>query len=190
MYLIAGLGNPTDQYKDTRHNVGFDVIDALADRYGIRMNRRRARALCGRGVIEGQEVLLIKPQTYMNLSGDAVSRLVRYHNLEPQTDLIVVSDDIHLEPGNIRIRQQGSAGGHNGLKDIIAKLHTDAFSRVRIGVGEVPEGGDQVGHVLSRFPKGDRERVDEAVKDAAEALTLMVRGETEDAMNHYNQKKY
>ncbi|MCC8142429.1 MAG: aminoacyl-tRNA hydrolase [Lachnospiraceae bacterium] len=190
MYLIAGLGNPSDKYKDTRHNVGFDVIDALADRYGIKLNRKRGRAVCGRGEIEGESVLLAKPQTYMNLSGDSISRLVRSNGLDPKKDLIVVLDDIHLDPGNIRIRQQGSAGGHNGMKDIIAKVHTDEILRVRIGVGEVPEGGDQVKHVLSRFSAGERLRVNEAIADAEAALALMVQGKTDEAMNRYNQKKY
>ncbi len=190
MYLIAGLGNPSEKYKNTRHNVGFDVIDAAAEKYDIKMNRKRGRAVCGRGEIGGQDVILAKPQTFMNLSGDSVSRLLRHYRLDPQRDLIVVSDDIHLEPGNIRIRQQGSAGGHNGLKDIIAKVHTDEFPRVRIGVGEVPEGGDQVEHVLSRFSQGERERVDEAVSDAVEALALLVSGKSGEAMNQYNRKKY
>ncbi len=190
MYLIVGLGNPTDKYKGTRHNVGFDVIDALADRYDIRMNRRKGRAICGHGEIEGQPVILAKPQTYMNLSGDSVARLVRAHGIDPKKDLIIVHDDIHLEPGNLRIRQQGSAGGHNGMKDIIEKVHTDEISRVRVGVGEVPEGGDQVRHVLSRFSKSERERVDEAARDAAGALALMVQGQTGEAMNRYNRKKY
>ncbi len=190
MYLIVGLGNPTEQYQGTRHNVGFDVLDALAERYDIRIDRRKSRALCGKGEIAGQPVLLAKPQTFMNRSGDAVSRLVRFQRLDPAQDLIVVSDDIHLAPGNLRIRKQGSAGGHNGLKDIIAKVHTDEFARVRVGVGAVPEGGDQIAHVLSRFSVAERERVDEAVADAVEAITRMVQGDIEGAMNQYNRKKY
>ncbi len=190
MYLIAGLGNPTEKYQDTRHNIGFDAIDALAGKYDIRMNRKRCRAVCGRGEIEGQQVVLAKPQTFMNLSGDSISRLVRHYGLDPKRDLIVVFDDIHLEPGNIRVRTQGSAGGHNGMKDIIAKVHTDEFPRVRIGVGEVPEGGDQIEHVLSKFSGSERERVDEAVQDAIGAVALLVQGEADEAMNRYNRKKY
>ncbi len=190
MYLIVGLGNPTEKYEHTRHNVGFDVIDALAEKYGIRMNRKRSRAVCGRGEIEGQPVLLAKPQTYMNLSGDSVSRLVKANGIDPEKDLLVVFDDIHLEPGNLRIRPQGSAGGHNGMKDIIAKVNTDGISRIRVGVGEVPQGRSQVEHVLSHFSKSERERVDEAVRDAVEAAARMAQGQTDEAMNQFNQKKY
>ncbi len=190
MVLIVGLGNPTEQYQGTRHNVGFEVLDALAARYDIRIDRRKSRALIGKGEIAGVPVLLAKPQTFMNLSGDAVSRLVRFQRLDPARDLIVVSDDIHLAPGNLRIRQQGSAGGHNGLKDIIAKIHTDEFTRVRVGVGEVPEGGDQIKHVLSGFSNAERERVDEAIQNAVEAIALLAQGEAEAAMGRFNQKKY
>ncbi len=190
MYLIVGLGNPGEKYAGTRHNVGFDAVDALAETYDIRLSHKRARALWGRGEMAGVPVILAKPQTYMNLSGEAVSRLVRMNGLDPAHDLIVLSDDIHLAPGNLRIRQQGSAGGHNGLKDIIAHLGTDAFLRVRIGVGEPPAEGEQVQHVLSRFSKSDRERVDAAIADAAEAVAMIVRGDTEAAMGRYNQKKY
>ncbi len=190
MYLIVGLGNPSEKHKNTRHNIGFDVIDTLAETYDIQLNRKRCRAICGRGEIEGESVVLAKPQTYMNLSGDSVSRLVRHFGLDPKENMIVVLDDIHLEPGNLRIRLQGSAGGHNGMKDVIAKVHTEEFPRLRVGVGEVPEGADQVEHVLSSFSKDERERVDEAIKDAVEALALMVQGQTEEAMNRYNRKKY
>ncbi|MCD7982002.1 MAG: aminoacyl-tRNA hydrolase [Clostridiales bacterium] len=189
MYLIVGLGNPTEKYEKTRHNIGFDVIDALADKYNIKMDRKKARAVCGSGFIEGQKVLLAKPQTYMNLSGDSVQRLVRFFRLDPEKDLIVVFDDISLAPGSIRIRKKGSAGGHNGVRDIIAKVGSDQFARVRVGVGEKPEGGDLISHVLGRFSGTDRKLADEAVADAADALAQMVRGETEEAMNRYNRRK-
>ncbi len=190
MYLIVGLGNPDPKYDGTRHNIGFDAIDSLAEKYGIVINRRRCRALCGQGEIDGQPVILAKPQTFMNLSGDSVSRLVRHNHLDPKKDLIVVHDDIHLDPGNLRIRRQGSAGGHNGMKDIIEKVHTDEITRVRVGVGDVPEDSDPVSHVLGKLSKSERERVDEAVRDAGEAIALMVQGQTDAAMNKYNQKKY
>ncbi len=190
MYLIVGLGNPSEKYENTRHNMGFHVIDALADKYDIKVTRKRCRALCGEGEIEGESVLLAKPQTYMNLSGDSVVRLVRHYKLDPKRDVIVALDDIHLDPGNLRIRQQGSAGGHNGMKDIIEKLHTDEIARVRVGVGEAPEGDSQVTHVLGKLSSSERERVDEAVRDAADAIALMVQGKIGEAMNRYNQKKY
>ena len=119
MFLIVGLGNPTKQYEKTRHNIGFDVMDALADKYNISISENKHKALCGKGVIEGMKVVLAKPQTYMNLSGESVAELVNYYKLDPESELIVVFDDISLEPGNIRIRKKGSAGGHNGIKNII-----------------------------------------------------------------------
>lgn len=190
MHLIVGLGNPTERYEKTRHNIGFDVIDALADKYDIKMDRKKAKAVCGTGVIGGCRVLLAKPQTYMNLSGDSVSRLVHFFKLDPEKELIIVFDDISLTPGNIRIRKKGSAGGHNGMKDIIAKVGTDQFSRLKVGVGEKPEGTDLVNHVLSRFSRSDRELVDEAIADAVDALALMICGGTDEAMNRYNRKKH
>ncbi len=190
MFLIVGLGNPTEKYAQTRHNVGFDAIDALAERYDVPMNKKRGRAICGKGVIEGEKVILAKPQTYMNLSGDSVSRLLHFYNLEAAKDLIVICDDIYLACGNLRIRKSGSAGGHNGLKDIIAKCHSEDFSRVKLGVGEKPSGRDLVDHVLSRFSKAERQLVDEAIGEACEAVALMVKGETDKAMNLYNRKKY
>ncbi len=190
MYLIVGLGNPADKYKGTRHNIGFDVIDAMADKYDIKMNRKRALAVIGKGEIDGEQVILAKPQTFMNLSGDSVSRLVRHYGIDPKENLIIVHDDIHLDPGNLRIRKQGSSGGHNGMQDIIDKVRTDEISRVRVGVGDVPAGSNQVEHVLSRLSKNDRERVDEAVRDAVGAAVMMAQGQTEEAMNRYNRKKY
>ena len=134
MFLIVGLGNPTKQYEKTRHNIGFDVMDALADKYNISISENKHKALCGKGVIEGMKVVLAKPQTYMNLSGESVAELVNYYKLDPESELIVVFDDISLEPGNIRIRKKGSAGGHNGIKNIIAQLVTDTFQRIKVGI--------------------------------------------------------
>lgn len=189
MYLIVGLGNPTAKYAKTRHNAGFDVIDAIADKYGIELNLRKGNAFCGTGYIEGQKVMLAKPQTFMNLSGDSVSALVNFYKLDPTQELIVVFDDISLAPGNLRIRKKGSAGGHNGIKDIIAKTGTDQFERVKVGVGEKPAGWDLADHVLGRFFPEDREKFEDAVKDAVDAVSLMVQDRTDEAMNLYNRKK-
>ena len=139
MFIIAGLGNPTLQYEGTRHNVGFDVIDMLADRYNISVDGRKGRALVGKGIIEGQKVLLVKPQTYMNLSGESLRELVNYYKIDEEHELLVIYDDISLDVGQIRIRKKGSAGGHNGLKNIIKMLGHDTFIRVRMGVGEAEE---------------------------------------------------
>ena len=189
MYLIVGLGNPTAKYAKTRHNAGFDVIDAIADKYGIELNLRKGNAFCGTGYIEGQKVMLAKPQTFMNLSGDSVSTLINFYKLDPTQELIVVFDDISLAPGNLRIRKKGSAGGHNGIKDIIAKTGTDQFERVKVGVGEKPAGWDLADHVLGRFSPEDLEKFEDAVKDAVDAVSLMVQDRTDEAMNLYNRKK-
>ena len=189
MYLIVGLGNPTAKYAKTRHNAGFDVIDAIADKYGIELNLRKGNAFCGTGYIEGQKVMLAKPQTFMNLSGDSVSALINFYKLDPTQELIVVFDDISLAPGNLRIRKKGSAGGHYGIKDIIAKTGTDQFERVKVGVGEKPAGWDLADHVLGRFSPEDRKKFEDAVKDAVDAVSLMVQDRTDEAMNLYNRKK-
>lgn len=189
MYIIAGLGNPTSQYEHTRHNIGFDVVTYLADQYHISMNTKKFHALCGTGVIEGQKVLLLKPQTYMNLSGNSVGEAVSFYKLDPAAEVIVIYDDIALEPGNIRVRKKGSAGGHNGIKDIIAHLGTQEFQRIRVGVGEKPAQYDLADYVLGRFSAEDRKKIEEAVSCAADAVRLMVQGETNEAMNLYNKKK-
>lgn len=189
MYLIAGLGNPTRQYEKTRHNVGFDTIDAIAGEYNISISETKCRAACGRGTIAGQKVLLVKPQTFMNNSGEAVGALLNFYKLDPASQLLVIYDDISLEPGNIRIRLKGSAGGHNGMKSIIAHAGTQEFARIKIGVGQKPEGWDLVDHVLGRFQKEDRENVENAIKDAVAAAELIVSGDGAQAMNLYNKKK-
>ena len=188
MYLIAGLGNPTREYEKTRHNVGFSVIDVLADKYNIDVSDRKHKALCGKGVIEGMKVVLAKPQTYMNLSGESVAELVNYYKLDPESELIVVFDDISLEPGNIRIRKKGSAGGHNGIKNIIAMTGTQNFMRIKVGVGEKPKGWDLADYVLGRFSTEDRTKVEEAIGHAMDAAVLMMQGEVDKAMNDYNSK--
>ena len=186
MFLIVGLGNPTKQYEKTRHNIGFDVMDALADKYNISISENKHKALCGKGVIEGMKVVLAKPQTYMNLSGESVAELVNYYKLDPESELIVVFDDISLEPGNIRIRKKGSAGGHNGIKNIIAHLGTQEFPRVRIGVGEKPARMDLADYVLGHFPKEEAETMTTAFKDGAAAVVDMMTEGVEAAMNHFN----
>ena len=188
MYIIAGLGNPTKEYDKTRHNVGFAVIDRLADRYGIDVSERKHKALCGRGAIEGQKVLLLKPQTFMNLSGESIRAAMDYYKVTPE-ELIVVYDDISLEPGQLRIRLKGSAGGHNGIKNIIAHLGTQEFPRVKVGIGAKPLRMDLADYVLSRFGSGEQKPMDEAFQEAAQAVAAMLTDGPERAMNHYNTKK-
>ena len=190
MYIIAGLGNPTTQYDHTRHNIGFDTITYLADRYHITLNTKKFQAICGTGVIEGQKVLLLKPQTYMNLSGNSIGEAVNFYKLDPATEVIVIYDDIALEPGYIRVRKKGSAGGHNGIKDIIAHLGTQEFQRIRVGVGEKPKDYDLAAYVLGHFAAEDRKKVEEAIAQAADAVELMVQDRADEAMNLYNKKKH
>lgn len=168
MYIIAGLGNPTKEYENTRHNVGFAVIDRLADKYNIDVSERKHRGFCGKGMIEGQKVLLVKPQTFMNLSGESIRSVMDYYKITPE-ELIVIYDDISLNPGQLRIRKKGSAGGHNGMKNIIAHLGTSEFPRIKVGVGEKPPQMDLKDYVLSRFSKGEQEQMEEAFGEAAEA---------------------
>lgn len=188
MYIIAGLGNPTMQYEGTRHNAGFDVIDALADKYNISVDGRKNRAYIGKGIIEGQKVLLVKPQTYMNLSGESIGGLVDYFKIDEEQDLIVIYDDISLSPGQIRIRKKGSAGGHNGIKNIIAHLGTQVFPRINVGVGEKPKKYDLADYVLSHFTKAEREEMEEGYQKAIQAVEKILAGEMEAAMNEFNRK--
>lgn len=188
MYLIAGLGNPTKEYDKTRHNVGFSVIDVLADRYRIDISEKKHKALCGRGVIEGQKVLLLKPQTFMNLSGESIRAAADYYKIEPE-EMIVIYDDISLDPGQLRIRLKGSAGGHNGIKNIIANLGTQDFPRIKVGVGAKPPRMDLADYVLSRFGAGEQKLMEEAFGEAAEAAVMMMTDGAERAMNHFNAKK-
>lgn len=188
MYIIVGLGNPGSRYAHTRHNVGFDTIDILADRYGIAVDNKKFKALWGKGVIEGQRVVLAKPQTYMNLSGESVRQLIDFYKIDETEELIVIYDDISLEPGQLRIRGKGSAGGHNGIKSIIAHLGGQDFKRIKVGVGEKPPGFDLADYVLSRFSKTERECVEEALRRAAQAAAAIMTDGMDAAMNQYNKK--
>lgn len=188
MYIIVGLGNPGKQYAHTRHNVGFDTIDILADKYNISVDIKKHKALCGKGMIGGQKVVLAKPQTFMNLSGESVRELVDFYKIDPEEELIVIYDDISLEPGQLRVRPKGSAGGHNGIKNIIAHLGTQVFKRVKVGVGEKPKGYDLADYVLGRFSKEDCILMEDAFGRAAEAAVCMMNDSMEHAMNQYNKK--
>lgn len=185
MYLIAGLGNPGKEYEKTRHNVGFDVIDAIAGKYGISVTSEKHRALTGTGIISGSKVMLAKPQTFMNLSGESIGEITDYYKIDPSSELIVISDDIDLAPGRMRIRVRGSAGGHNGLKNIIAHVGSD-FIRVRIGTGAKPEGYDLADYVLGHFDKEDRALMDTIYDKAADSVKMIIEEGAESAMNRFN----
>ena len=189
MFIIAGLGNPDRQYEGTRHNVGFDVIDRLADKYNIAVDVKKHRALLGKGVIEGQKVILAKPQTYMNLSGESIRSLVDYYKIDGEHELLVIYDDINLGVGQLRIREKGSAGGHNGIKNIIAHLGTQVFPRIRVGVGEKPSRYDLADYVLGHFSRAEKELMDEGYDHAVKAVGMILSGKIGDAMSEYNRKK-
>lgn len=185
MYAIFGLGNPEKQYDKTRHNIGFDVIDELAERLGVSVTTKRHKALCGTGMIGSEKVILVKPQTYMNNSGESVRAVMDFYKLNPETDIIVIYDDISLDVGKLRIRAKGSAGGHNGIKSIINHAGTQNFKRIKVGVGGNGDR-DLVNHVLGKFGANERKIVDESIENAAKAAEIMIVEDINAAMNKFN----
>ena len=185
MKVIVGLGNPGTKYAGTRHNIGFDTVTALADKYSIKLKDKKFNGLIGEGFIEGEKVMLVQPQTYMNLSGECVGMIAGFYKLDAE-DIIVICDDINLDTGRLRIRAKGSAGGHNGLKNIIAHLGTEAFPRIRIGVGEKTEGWDLADYVLARFSGEDEATMRKAIKNAVGAVETWISYDIGKAMNLYN----
>lgn len=186
MRIIVGLGNPTLKYSKTRHNVGFETIDILSKKHKIKVKKNQFKALIGEGFINGEKVILVKPMTYMNNSGEAVKEIVDYYKVNLNEELIVISDDLNLDVGVLRLRSKGSAGGHNGLKSIIKCVGTESFDRVRIGVGKVPADRDVITHVLSRFGKDDRKIVKESFIAAAQAIECVITDGMDKAMSKYN----
>ncbi|WP_242856535.1 aminoacyl-tRNA hydrolase [Butyrivibrio sp. AE2032] len=189
MFVIVGLGNPEKKYFGTRHNVGFATIDALSDKYNIGLTETKFKAVYGKGRIGSERVILVKPLTYMNLSGEAVAPICNYFKVDTKSDLIVISDDVELDAGRIRVRPKGSAGGHNGLKNIIAQLGHDEFSRVRVGVGKKPKEWDMVDWVLGHFEGEDATAIKEGIEDATEAVLDIIENGPDSAMNKFNGKK-
>ena len=189
MYLIAGLGNPGREYENTRHNAGFASIDRLAEKNHISIDMKKFQALCGTGYIGGQKVLLLKPQTNMNLSGESLRAACDFFKIDPEQELIVIYDDISLAPGQLRIRAKGSAGGHNGIKSIISHLGTQVFLRVKVGVGEKPQGWDLADYVLGHFSKEEQQVMQESFDRAADAAAALLSEEVQQVMNEYNTHK-
>jgi peptidyl-tRNA hydrolase, PTH1 family len=183
MYLIVGLGNPGLEYAHTRHNVGFDIVDLMAEKYNISLNRVKFKGVCGDGFIGGEKVLLLKPSTYMNLSGESLIEAANFYKIARE-NIIVIYDDVSLAVGRMRIRPEGSAGGHNGIKSIIQHLSSEVFSRIKVGVGQ-PQGG-LIPHVLGRFPKEEREVLEKLFAGAVDAAEAIIRYGVTDAMNRYN----
>ena len=183
MFLIVGLGNPGKEYDNTRHNIGFETVDYIANKYNIDINRKKFKGVCGEGFINNTKVILLKPSTYMNLSGESVAEAMNFYKLKNE-DLIIIYDDISLEVGRLRIREKGSAGGHNGIKSIISNLSSEAFPRSKIGVGQ-PKG-DLVYHVLGKFNKEEMEILKEVVEAASVGVETIIKDGTKEAMNKLN----
>ncbi len=185
MKIIVGLGNPGIKYAGTRHNMGFSAVTAISDKYNIPINKKECKAATGHGFIEGEKVVIAQPQTFMNLSGESVRALMDFYKCSPE-DLIIIYDDVDLEVGRIRIRTRGSAGGHNGIKNIIEHLGTDTFDRVKIGIGQKPAGRDMADYVLGRPAKEELPDIRDAVDRARDAATEIICNGAEKAMNIYN----
>lgn len=183
MYLIVGLGNPGEEYRGTRHNVGFDAIDIISKKYNIELNRVKFKGVYGEGFIDGKKVMLLKPTTYMNLSGESIGEVANFYKI-PHEDIVVIYDDISLDIGKLRIRVKGSAGGHNGIKSIISCLGGDMFPRVKVGVG-APKG-NLVSHVLGKFTPEERTILNKALEASSEAAITIMTKDTNEAMNKFN----
>ncbi|MCF0146957.1 MAG: aminoacyl-tRNA hydrolase [Clostridium sp.] len=183
MFLIVGLGNPGKEYDGTRHNIGFEAIDSLGRKYSIDLNKSKFKGVFGEGFIEGKKVILLKPTTYMNLSGESIREVIDFYKID-NNNIIVIYDDISLEIGKLRIREKGSAGGHNGIKSIIANMNTDVFPRIKIGVGQ-PKG-DLVSHVLGRFNKEEEQDLKEVIEASIKAVEIIIKNGAKTAMNELN----
>ncbi len=185
MKIIVGLGNPGSEYEKTRHNTGFMVIDKIAEKYNIEIKKEKSKALIGMGEINGEKVMLVKPQTFMNLSGEAVRGIMDFYK-ESEDNLLIVFDDIDLELGNIRIKERGSAGTHNGMKSVVQNVGTTNFKRVKVGIGKPKGSMDLVNYVLGRFSDDELKILTESIEKAVEAIEIIVSGNVSKAMNLYN----
>ena len=185
MYLIVGLGNPEEEYSKTRHNMGFNTINEISEKYKIEVKQKKFQALYGSGIIEGQKVILLKPQTYMNLSGNSVKEVVDFYKIE-KNNLIVIYDDMDIAPGKIKVRKKGSAGGHNGMKSIIQMLGTEDFCRIRVGIGRPEFKGDEINYVIGAIPEEEIPKLNEGIELAKNAVIDILKNNIDYAMNKYN----
>ena len=185
MKLIIGLGNPEQDYSGTRHNMGFDVINELSKKYDIEVNKNKFKSLFGDGIIEGQKVILLKPQTFMNLSGEAVEEIVSFYKI-PLEDILVIYDDLDIEPGKIRIRKSGSPGSHNGIKSVTHFLKSNDFARVRVGIGKPDSNIDLIEYVIGGIDENEKEILKLGVSKAVEAIIEIIKNNIDSAMNKYN----
>jgi len=185
MYLIIGLGNPEEEYSKTRHNMGFNTINKIAKQQKIEINKTKFQGLYETATIEGEKVILVKPQTYMNLSGNCVQEFVNFYKIEKQ-NIIVIYDDMDIEPGQIKIRKQGGPGGHNGMKSIIQMLDTEEFARIRIGIGRPKHNGDDINYVIGKIPEDEIPKLDDGVERAKDAVIEILKNGIDSAMNKFN----
>lgn len=185
MYLIVGLGNPEEEYSNTRHNMGFDTINKLAKKLNIEVNKKKFNALYGSGIVNGQKVILIKPQTYMNLSGEAIIEFKNFYKIDSK-DIIVIYDDLDIEPGKIKIRKKGGPGTHNGMKSVVSNLQTEDFPRIRIGIGEPTYKNDLLNFILTKIPSEEYKVLEKATENAANAIVDIISNGIDTAMNKYN----
>lgn len=188
MYLIVGLGNPEEEYSKTRHNMGFNVINKIAEKYSIEVNKSKFKGLLGTGTIENEKVILLKPQTYMNLSGESILEVMNFYKIT-NDELIIIYDDIDINPGNIRIRKSGSAGTHNGMKSVVNCLNTEDFCRIRVGIGKPKDNTDMISYVIGHIPKEEQESLNKGVEIAEEAVIEIIKNNVDSAMNKFNVKK-
>ena len=185
MYLIVGLGNPEEEYARTRHNMGFDTINKISEKYNINVNKSKFNSLYGTGTIENEKVILLKPQTYMNLSGEAIRDFMHFYKLSSE-DIIVIYDDLDIEPGIIKIRKKGGPGTHNGMKSVVHEIQTEDFSRIRIGIGNPEYKNDLLNFILTRIPDEEYKRLEEAQGNATKAVVEIIKNGIDTAMNKYN----
>ena len=185
MYLIIGLGNPEADYSKTRHNMGFNVINKLSEEYSIQVNKKKFDGLVGDGIIEDKKVILLKPQTYMNLSGESIIQVIDFYKI-PIDNIIVIYDDADVDIGNIKVRKKGSAGSHNGMKSVIQHLHTEEFVRIRVGIGKPEHQGDMINYVIGAIPEEEVKLLNEGVKKAKNAVVEILKSNIDIAMNKYN----
>ena len=185
MYLIVGLGNPEEEYANTRHNMGFDTINKLANKNNIEVNNNKFKGLYGTGIIEGKKVILLKPQTYMNLSGESIREIVDFYKIQTE-DIILIYDDIDIDVGIIKIRKKGGPGTHNGMKSVIKHLGTGDFARVRVGIGSPQNKSDLINYVIGAISKEEQEKLDLSTTLAKEALIEIIKNDVNTAMNKFN----
>ncbi len=185
MYLIVGLGNPEEEYSKTRHNMGFNTINKLSQQYNIDVKQKKFQALYGSGIIEKEKVILLKPQTYMNLSGNSVKEVVDFYKIEKEK-ILVIYDDMDIDPGKIKIRKKGSSGGHNGIKSIIQMIGTEDFTRIRVGIGRPMHKGDEINYVIGAIPEVELKKLEEGTEKAQKAVDEILKNGVDSAMNKYN----